>query len=200
MDVSILICTYGEDRWRRLAIERALPSAQAQKDAHEVRAWHSPEHTLTLAETRNLAAREASGGWLCFLDADDELAPGYVAAMRERAAEMGAGAALLYPAVQYVTGKSESRPALLGQGRPLIELNRAVIGSLIPRQLFLSLGGFGEEPIYEDWALWLRASRHVALMAVPKAVYRVHQAPSGRNKARLGREWYAKIRAEAQAA
>ncbi len=190
--VSVLVCTYGEDRWRVLAAQRAIPSAQRQ-GAVEVVAYHYPEGTL--ADCRNTAGAAATGDYLCFLDADDELAPGYVAAMRETAAQERQEA-LYYPAVQYCRAGREDKPTLLGGGRPLIDLNRAVIGTLVPRRLFLELGGFGEEPIYEDWALWLRCSEHVPLVPVEAAVYRVNVRSASRNSAvqKLGRVWYDIIR------
>jgi glycosyltransferase involved in cell wall biosynthesis len=202
LKVSILICTYGEVRWQRLAMERALPSAENQ-GAHEVRAWHMPGEAepgqSSLSVVRNTAARDASGDVLCFLDADDELEPGYLDAMRETRSQRDRDA-LLIPWVRYIHGRRVDEPILPGLGRPLIELNRAVIGSLVPRDLFLNVGGFGEEPIYEDWDLWLRCSQHLELVDVPKAVYRVHADVGGRNMQRAEqRRWYDEIRARYEA-
>lgn len=195
--VSILICTYGEHRWRNLALQRALPSTHRQ-GADEVKNLHLIEGPAgippTLAAVRNMAAKLATGSHLCFLDADDELAPGYIAAMREEAAQRPS--ALLYPAVQYVTAEGEQEPVMLGAGRPLIDLNRAVIGTLVPRAIFESVGGFGEEPIYEDWSLWLRCSQYAPLIGVPAAVYRAHARLESRNAGPLAAEWYRRIRAE----
>lgn len=197
MNVSILICTYGEKHWQRLAIERALPTAQKQ-GAHEVRAWHMPGTSLLsspLANVRNTAAHEATGDVLCFLDADDELEPGYLDAMRETRSQRDTDA-LLIPWVRYIHGRRVDEPVLPGLGRPLIELNRAVIGTLVPRSLFLEVGGFGDEPIYEDWDLWLRCSQRLELVDVPKAIYRVHRDQGGRNMQRSEqRRWYDEIRA-----
>lgn len=191
--LSILICTFGEDHWRKLAVERALPSAQGQA-AVEVRQWHSPN--ASLCETRNYAADAAVGDALCFLDADDELAPGYAAAMAQAAAERPE-AAVYYPAVSYVyPGRPAEPPRLLAQHRPLVELNRAVIGSVIRRDLFLKLGGFRELPALEDWDLWLRASIHGAIVPVPEAVYRVHVSPRSRNR---DQRLYRQLRAEHEA-
>lgn len=190
MKVSILICSFGEAHWRELAIRRALPSAQAQKEAHEIRAFHEPEGTL--ASVRNAAARKATGDVLCFLDADDELAPGFLRSMAEARSQRDTDA-LLYPAVQYVYGKRVDEPVMLGHGLPLIELNRCVIGTLVPRDLFLRVGGFADLPALEDWHLWLRCSRHVPLVAVPGAVYRVHVRERSRN---ADQSLYRQIRSE----
>ncbi len=194
MKISILICSFGDDSWRRLAAERALPSALGQ-GAEEVRHWHSPD--LSLAETRNAAAREAAGTHLLFLDADDALGDGFLLAMRETAAQrVQDGRALLFPAVSYVQDGEESEPTILGGGRPLIEINRAVIGSLVPRDVFLEVGGFRDLPALEDWDLWLRVSELVPLLPVPEAVYRVFVRPRSRN---ADQRLYWKLRREHEA-
>lgn len=170
MQVSIIISTYGEDSWADLAQTRAVPSAAAQ-DAFEVLVGHDPEGTI--AGVRNALAANAEGEWLCFLDADDELAPGYLGAMKRalsREQEHGADGVplLLAPAVG-MKGHFYSE-------KSLEEGNWLVIGTLIERWLFENVGGFGEYPHgYEDWSLWLKASRKGArIVRVPDAVYLRH--------------------------
>lgn len=205
MSVSILICTFGGSEWAQLAKRRAYPSASNQGDAaHEIIVLHEPD--ALLAEVRNLAALKATGDWLLFLDADDELAAGYVVAMRLRSLDVArvyGGAVLLAPAVQYVdvvreveiapdeygTVTKSDDPILLSEtptvkGRPLHEINRCVIGTLVQRELFLHLGGFSADlPIYEDWDLFLRCERAGATIAdVPDAVYRAYRRPGSRNE------------------
>ncbi len=125
MNVSILICTHGDERWRELGEARALPSALLQEDVAEVRALHSGPGSL--AEVRNIAGFEATGDWLVFLDADDELAPGYVDALRAMHATLkprdNDGSYLLVPAIQYVCGQcggtGQRSTALSANGREL---------------------------------------------------------------------------------
>lgn len=218
MNVSVIVATFGDQSWVDLADERALPSVDAQTfPAHEVIALHGP----SLHATRNQAALDATGDWLCFLDADDELEPGYLEAMamqepepRERLAtpdEVDAGyelgiafdpaAALLIPAVRYLDrlGRPKGDAAIpnIVPLRSMIEINRAVIGTLVPRDLFLDVGGFGDEPIYEDWSLWLRCVREGAeLVHVPGAVYRAWTRPRGRNRGTDASFTYWSIRAQ----
>ena len=78
--VSIVIATCGSDDWSDLAWSRAYPSADAQEGRGEIVVEHYPD--LTVSAARNAAAAHASGDVLVFLDADDELAPGYLTALR----------------------------------------------------------------------------------------------------------------------
>lgn len=184
MNVSVIIATYGGLEWRLLALERALPSVEAMDPPPvEVRLVHGE----SLHEARNAGALAARGEWLCFLDADDELEAGYLRAMELSEAGVRGAAALLVPAVRYLDdrGRPVTEPEIPNAvpARSLIEVNRAVIGTLIPRSLFLDEGGFAGEPIYEDWALWLRCVRAGAqLVHVPDAVYRAWRRRGSRNR------------------
>lgn len=190
MKVSIVIATYGECWWKELALERALPSAQAQ-NAHEVRTYHDPGGSI--AGVRNTAASEATGDWLCFLDADDELSPGYIEAMGqvwERMHKDGASL-LLTPAVSYVH-KGKPRPPMFHPVGDFRSDNYVVVGTLVERALFNQVGGFGDYPHgFEDWSLWAKCWKAGArVVRVKRAIYRAHVNPS--SKHRLGwkdRQW-----------
>jgi glycosyltransferase involved in cell wall biosynthesis len=143
----------------------------------EILVFHDPEGTI--ASVRNELANQAKGGWLLFLDADDELAPGYLSAMatayaRER--EYRNAHFLLTPAVQYVRKGRPRPPTFLDRGIPLTDDNWLVVGTLIQRELFLEVGGFGDYPHgFEDFSLWSKAWRIGAqVVKVPKAVYICH--------------------------
>lgn len=187
MSIAVIIATYGDERWRDLALSRAHPSTAAQ-DAYEVILHHVDAPRATLAAARNSAASAATADWLCFLDADDELAPGYLNAMR-RAMLSVDSRALLIPRVQYVRGRNRDRPKFPAwrpgaDGESLQDGNWLVIGTLIQRQLFWEVGGFEEWPMYEDWALWARAWKAGAqLVQVPDAVYIAHRQRGSRNVA-----------------
>jgi len=174
MSFSIIIATHGEDRWAKLANERALPSAALQ-EAHEILVGHDYEGTR--ADVRNVLAEKATGEWLIFLDADDELAPRYVTAM-ERAAF--GKAELLTPAVQYVKNGRAQRPKFCRE----VELefgNWMVVGTAVPRSLFMEVGGWrtftgsGVLNQWDDWDLWIRCVQAGAkIVKVPDAVYVAH--------------------------
>lgn len=176
MTVSILLGTYGHTRWSHQARMKAFPSTIGQR-AHEVLMRHEVEGTV--ASVRNALAEQATGDWLCFLDADDQLAPDYLFWM----AQYAQANCLLVPAVQFVSHGKLSGVTQIpnggdepGAAERMIDVNCAVIGTLVPRKLFLEVGGFDEEPIYEDWALWLRCMIAGAkLVQVPGAVYIANQ-------------------------
>jgi glycosyltransferase involved in cell wall biosynthesis len=193
MSVTVVIGTYGDAaRWEALA-RRALASLERQTrlpdDVLHV-------HAATLHEARNAGAVEAHTEWLCFLDADDELAPGYVAAM------LAVDGDLRYPRVQRVVdGTDVGLPETLGP-YDLIEQNYLVIGTFVRRAQFLRVGGFHAWPMYEDWDLWLRCRADGARIVLCRdAIYLAHERAGSRNRqAGLARVVYDAIRTRALAA
>ena len=183
MNTSIIIATYGEDSWERMAQRRALPSVSHL--GAEVLVGHDPEGTIS--SVRNELAAQATGEWLLFLDADDEFAPGYVQAMEDAQQERG----LLTPIVQQVTRGRRRRPAFYPQV-DLASGNWLVIGTSLQRSLFIEAQGFEDYPHgFEDWSLWSKCAKLGAhVVKVPRAVYIQHMNP--RSKHRLGwrdRQW-----------
>ena len=84
MDATVIVATHGDPKWITLARERAIPSAEKQG----VAVLHY--HGESLSEARNFAASQVDTEWLCFLDADDELAPGYFEAMDKATGDLRA--------------------------------------------------------------------------------------------------------------
>ena len=201
MSCSVLIATYGEDSWRDLAWSRAWPSCQEQ-GALEVLMFHDPEGTI--ASVRNELARHAKGEWLLFCDADDELAPGYLSAMKRVLEQESLGGwLLLTPAVSMIRKGKEGSPSFFDRGIPLSEDNWLVVGTLIQRELFKEVGGFSEYPHgFEDWSLWAKAWQAGAkIIKVPDAIYRYHVNPQSKHKQGWrDRKWqvemHNKVRAE----
>lgn len=181
MKVSLIVATFGSPEWQ--ARGHAVVKDTAEQ-ADEAFAYHMTDGTL--AAVRNAAAARAIQDWLLFVDADDALAPGYVEAMRAaKIANTWPRPLLLAPAVAYVGAHMETPSAIPAWTAPLIEVNCAVIGTLIERRFFEKLGGFHDLVALEDWELWLRAVRAGALIVgVPDAIYRANESPfryGGRN-------------------
>jgi GT2 family glycosyltransferase len=180
VDVTVVVATYGDGKWPRLALDRAIPSV----DALGVHWVHC--HADTLHDARNGALEMVDTEWVCYLDADDELEPGYFDAMAAGTADVRA------PSVRYVLHTGRSRepyiPKVAGHHHTcnaecLVYGNWLVVGSLIRRHHVIELGGWRDFDWSEDWDLWLRA--HLAGLSIeglPDAVYRAHVRPDSRNR------------------
>lgn len=182
MEVSIIIATHGDESWSELAHMRPLPSAQAQDC--EVLIGHDPDGNR--ATVRNALAEKASGDWLCFLDGDDELSAGYVKAMQAAYAKEE-GLCMLTPRVSYVV-KGRPRPAKFWPVTDTWSGNWMVVGTLVPTELFMGLGGWREFSVddwneWDDWELWIRCQKAGARpVKVKDAVYIAHQEKTSRHR------------------
>lgn len=179
-EFSVVIATFGDlDVWGPLSMRALLSVAHQTREAKTV----SRVHGATLAEARNQGAREATGAWLIFLDADDQLDPGYIEAMETVVATLGTRRALLKPSTLgvYPDGSTDDHPVMI-EARPLLESNHMVIGTAMRRAEFTAVDGFGDMPILEDWDLFIRLQIAGATpIEVPDAIYRVGVWPHSRN-------------------
>ena len=181
MDVTIAVATFGDQKWVQLASQRAIPSARAQGQV-----WVVHTHAETLHEARNMALEKTATEWIIYLDADDELEPGYVQHMATGQADIRA------PSVRYVRAHARGRPAMpkvaghrhtcgsdcLPQG------NWLVIGACARTEALRKVGGWRDFPWSEDWDMWLRCYlAGYTIQAIPQAVYRAHVDPRSRNRA-----------------
>ena len=180
MIFSIVIATHGDERWEELALTRSLPSAQAQ--GCEVLVGHDPDGTR--AEVRNALSEKATGDWIITLDADDELAPGYVTAMDDAAKDTWPEGNLLTPMVQYVKRNRAEHPKFLREVHLGLG-NWMVVGTAVPRDLLREVGGWrtftgsGVLNQWDDWDLWIRCVKAGAgIVKVPGAVYVAHVSNS----------------------
>ncbi len=170
MEVTVIVATFGTDAWR---ISGELVAARVYRD-HGVRAIAS--HAGSLAVARNAAVTPFGSEWLCFLDADDDLEPGYFDAMEASTGDLRA------PAVRYCHHDQPDPDPIVFYDRDIRTVNPCVIGTLIRREMFLDVGRFWDERAWEDWSLFRRAWLVGAeIVHVPNAVYRVNVNPEGRN-------------------
>lgn len=173
MEVDVIVTTFGEMKWNWLG-EEAADAANDQAPAHH---FHAVE-CGSLGDARNQAVDHIDPkGWICFLDADDELEPGYIDAMAEANERFRHDEHLLVPALRLGDG-----PVMSLSERNMMEMNPCPIGTLIHRGTFDRAGRFWNERAWEDWSLFRRAFIQGASLAfVPKAVYHARSTASGRN-------------------
>lgn len=180
--ISVCISTFGTEEWRERAWQHAYPSTIGQ--GCEVIIVHQEKGTV--ASSRNEAAKRAHGQWLIFLDADDQLAPGYVEAM-ERSLN---GPALYLPQTQFASWTARNRvwPASFLPDCSLRDGNPLIIGTMVPRDLFLEVDGFTEGvELYEDWMLFAQLWKKGAeVVKVPRAIYIAYMRRRSRNRVQNG--------------
>ena len=149
MDATIVIATYGDNKWFDIADAYSLKSSRILfKDTPIIR-LHGGK---TLAQSRNTAASMVETEWICFLDADDELASDYFTVMDQSNAD------LRIPRLMFWNTNTLDfyEPFKLNR-RNMAHSNPCPIGTLIRKDMFDDIGGFWEEPVYEDWSLFRRA-------------------------------------------
>lgn len=177
--VGVVIGTYGDlTLWQDL-ITRAVRSVRNQTvKADSV----STVHGTSLANARNTGAAAVKTDLFIFLDADDELDPGYIQAMKETAS-LRQGHFILRPATLgfYEDGSEDDEPVMIPR-TDMRTSNCAVIGSCVRSETFAAAGGFREYSALEDWALWRTMMANGAeLVDVPAAIYRVGVREGSRN-------------------
>ncbi len=189
MDVTVVVATFGAFEWEQLAWNRAIPNAEQQG---RVVSLHTPD-ARSLGDARNQAVRfHDPQGFICFLDADDELEPGFIDAMQ--AVPNVHTTDLLAPALRIVQDDPDV-PVENLKDRDMRLMNPCPIGTLIHRSTFEAVGGFWDEPIWEDWAMfqraWLLGSK---IRFVDDAVYRSYWSPASRNHSKFNtRQQWRKI-------
>lgn len=178
-DITVIVTTFGSAAWEQLAWSRAIPNASEQATTVSL---HVAE-PVSLGEARNRAVDfHDPQGWLCFMDADDELEPGYIEAMTCVIDHPSVDCTeLLAPSLRFFAN-GLAGPLELLEHRDIMYLNPCPIGTLIHRSRFEEAGRFWDEPAWEDWALfqraWLLGSK---IVFVSEAVYRSHADAKGRN-------------------
>ncbi len=181
MDVTVVVATFGERRWADVALGRAIPSAQALR----VPVVHA--HRPTRHEALNAGLAAVRTTWVCHLEADDELEPGFMAAMAAGTADLRA------PSVRQTRRGAEGAHARMPKvpghahacdGACLEQGNWLAPGTVARTALIRQVGGWRDWPAEGDWDVWLRC--HLAgatVQAVPGAVYRERCRAGARRRA-----------------
>lgn len=107
-----------------------------------------------VAAARNAGTSIASGDYLLFLDADDELSPFYI---EETLKEMTGDTQVVYTDMQFIGDQT----GVVGMPEPTLEnmLGWQCVPSvcaLVDVRAFNIVGGFDNGEIFEDWGFWLR--------------------------------------------
>lgn len=179
LDVTIIVPTFGDDRWAQMARDRAIPSAERLG----VTVVHAAGTSLADARNRGLAL--VTTEWVIHLDADDELEPGYIAAMAEGSADVRA------PSHRFCwQGKPQriKMPKVAGHrhmepctAECLPDGNWVGVGACVRTELLRSVGGWPEAQYAEDWWAWgLCWQAGGTFEPIHKAVYRVHVSAKSR--------------------
>lgn len=168
MDLEIIVTTWGSDEWH----ERGRVTAKYNSAWH----FHGWDPSQSAGAIRNQAVEDVDPQeWICFLDADDELGDGYYEAM---AAAVTHDRQLLTPSLAL----GDRPPECYGSRDIINGLNPCPIGTLIHRSMFDAVGGFWDEPAWEDWSLFRRAVLIGAeIVFVHDAIYHAADNPQGRN-------------------
>lgn len=189
MDVTVVVATYGDQKWVDLANERAIPSAEA------LGVPIVSSHGTSLQFARNAGLMQVETPWVCHLDADDELEPGYFEAMQAAADQLHNGnvACVIAPSVRYVEDGNLDvdpiMPRVVNHAHTctaacLTAGNWIVVGAVASTRSLKELGGWRDFPWSEDWDLWLRCHlAGVTIAAAPDAIYRAHVRSDSRNRA-----------------
>lgn len=160
-----------------------------------------------VSAARNLGARYASSEWLLFLDADDRLRPGAVAALL--AAAHGAPRAVLvygdYNTIDREGRQIGRRDLLKGRRKPSGDvLSRLAAGNFIVNggialaraAAFRAVGGFDTSLRYcEDWHCWCRLAAIGEFEFAPELLldYRLHTANTMNAAVRTPRDFFPAI-------
>jgi glycosyltransferase involved in cell wall biosynthesis len=180
VDLTVCTGTYGSFEWTKLARTRAWPSVVNEGVPWEYR------HRDSLHMARNVALSQVETEWVCFLDADDELEPGYVEAMSRGTADVRG------PVVRYMLDGQERnlwQPRVYGhhhdcEAECLEAGNWLVVGSVVRTELLRKVGGWRDFNWSEDWDVWLRCRAAGATFElIPDAIYRAHVRHDSRNRA-----------------
>lgn len=110
-----------------------------------------------VAKARDIGVRMSSGRLLLFVDADDKLAPDFI----EQCGRVIADHDIAYPNV--LKFGAIERPQLFDAPQEVSAKYMVgkkfglVVTSMMKREVYETLGGFRELPVYEDWDFWVRA-------------------------------------------
>ena len=184
---SVRAQSFGD--WEHVLVDDGSTDAVTRRILETVRT--RPQVTLVRSENRgpatarNLAIERARGRYLVFLDADDHLAPAFLARtvpILETSPTIG----LVHTWVRLVgghVGTWETGPFTLPA---LLARCTVHVSCLLRRELADAVGGFDRAFVEtgEDWDFWIRlAARGVEARGVPEVLASYRRTPGSRDDA-----------------
>jgi glycosyltransferase involved in cell wall biosynthesis len=171
--ISVIISTFGVDEWKEKAEEAAESVYTQSVSPLEILMVHKE----TLAEARNYGADQASGEWLCFLDADDALDDLYIETMLEKASSVD-GNALIQPSTKFLQDGRVTKDTHLIEPSVIEDRNWMVIGTLVRREqlsllvvfkncyLYMKIGICGFDVFNRERSCFKNQEPHISLMSL----------------------------------
>jgi glycosyltransferase involved in cell wall biosynthesis len=158
-----------------------------------------------VARTRHEGVLLSKSDYIIFLDADDCLDEYFIESMVKMKAKTDAD--IIYPNVLLWANWDKEHPiknawhesAEEVTHEKMMEYNQVVVTSLMKRALYFEIGGFGNEPILEDYAFFLRCLKEgKTFKKSPQSVLRYRQRQKSRNISNdeLKNEWKFRIQEE----
>jgi glycosyltransferase involved in cell wall biosynthesis len=178
--LEVLVCDNGSTD------ETEAHMRELERRHKRVRYLRKSSNSGTPATTRNLGIEHAQGGWIAFLDDDDEWLPDKLAAQlailaTERADAIATNALRSDGSIYFPDAQPIWRPTRLDvlKADPII-----MSSALVRRELLLSAGGFPTDVRskgFEDYAAWLElAGRGARFLVLGDALVRYEDGSSNR--------------------
>lgn len=200
IDVSVLITCFNKEEFLDECVSSVLRQTKAPREIIIVHdECENPMHhaqatsimlpkNMGVAGARKEAFRFSVGKLVLFLDGDDILSPDYLEKMTLKIHE---GADIAYPDI-YLFGDGKNQltmltekvePALVEK----IEKLPIPVTSLMKREVFEKLQGFGKWEVLEDIDFWLRAMCNDYTFARAETLLWYRHIPQGRNATDIGK-------------
>lgn len=183
--VSVIITNYNYQQFVGLAIESVLKQTYPAYEIivvddgstdrsiqvinkYPVILFKQPNQGVAVA--RNKGGHEATGDYLIFLDADDELAPDYI---EKTVKEMKGDIQVVYTDIQFI-GEANFINRQPDFSQEEMKKWQVVPSScaLIVKRAWELVGGFKNDEIFEDWGFWLRVSQKYNFKHLKEPLFR----------------------------
>lgn len=170
MYLSAIVNCYNKEEWLIECIDSILrqtlrPSEiilvhdACKKPAHYQRCKSImlPEN-VGVAQARDVGVKSSKGEYLLFVDADDVLSPDYIEKMWACKADIAYPDLFIWYQHGKYKGKNGLRIPKQVTPKSILSFDSIIpVTSLMKREVYTSLGGFNEMPVFEDWEFFLRA-------------------------------------------